>query len=247
MDLFFQDEWQGDVFWYDTDPVNRSAFVPYTRRPEAGREMRQESSSRGGRPTNMNKRMLEFMGRSLSVNIETQEPDSKRCNRHKMSERLRRERERNGYLALHSLLPLGTKKDKSSIVQMAAKRIQELETCKRIMERRNGEIEEKLTANGIVNVESTKVRIEVANPSSGMDPMVDILKCLKSLGAKTRSVQSQISDQQLTAVMDIETEIEAAEIENAVKRTLARSSIFHAVSCTVGQKKKKTREVDPVS
>jgi hypothetical protein len=26
-----------------------------------------------------------------------------------MSERLRRERERHGYLALHSLLPLGTK------------------------------------------------------------------------------------------------------------------------------------------
>ena len=90
---------------------------------------------------------------------------------------------------------------------MAAKRIQELETYKRIMVRRNGEIEEKLTANGIVNVESTKVRIEVANPTSGMDPMVDILKCLKSLGAKTRSVQSQISDQQLTAVMDIETEV----------------------------------------
>ena len=75
------------------------------------------------------------------------------------------------------------------------------------MVRRNGEIEEKLTANGIVNVESTKVRIEVANPTSGMDPMVDILKCLKSLGAKIKSVQSQISDQQLTAVMDIETEV----------------------------------------
>ncbi|KAB5537606.1 hypothetical protein DKX38_015139 [Salix brachista] len=222
MDRFFQDEWQGDGFWYDIDPVNRSAFVPYLRRPEAGSEIREESSSRGGHPSNMNKRMVEFMRRSLSVDIETQKPDSKRCNRHMMSERLRRERERNGYLALHSLLPLGTKKDKSSIIQMAAKRIQELETYKRIMVRRNGEIEERLTESGIVDVESTKVRIEVANPSSGMDPMVDILKCLKSLGAKTRSVQSQISDQQLTAVMDIETEIEAAEIENAVKRTLAR-------------------------
>ncbi|KAI5573246.1 hypothetical protein POPTR_010G077000v4 [Populus trichocarpa] len=218
MDGFFQDEWQGDGFWNEIGPVNQGAFVPYIRRAGAG----SESSSMGAHPTNMNKRMVEFMRRSFPVNIGAQEPGSERCNRHMMSERLRRERERHGYLALHSLLPLGTKKDKNSIMQMAAKRIQELETYKRILERRNGEIEEKLAGSGIVNVESTKIRIEVANPTSGVDPMVDVLKCLKSLGAKTRSIQSQISDQQLVAVMDIETEIEAAEIENAVKRTLAR-------------------------
>lgn len=105
------------------------------------------------------------------------------------------------------LCDLDLQKDKNSIMQMAEKRIQELETYKRILERRNGEIEEKLAGSGIVNVESTKIRIEVANPTSGVDPMVDVLKCLKSLGAKTRSIQSQISDQQLVAVMDIETEV----------------------------------------
>uniref|UniRef100_A0A2K1ZI81 BHLH domain-containing protein n=2 Tax=Populus trichocarpa TaxID=3694 RepID=A0A2K1ZI81_POPTR len=222
MDHFFQQQFlQGDVFCYANGPVNQSAFVPYICRPWGGSEVGVGSSSIGVYPTNMNRRMIEFMRRSFTVKIETQEPDSKRCYRHKMSERLRRQRERNGYLALHSLLPHDTKKDKNSIMLMAAKKIQELEMYKEMLKRRNDEIEERLAASGIRNVESTKIRIEVANPTSGVDPMIDVLKCLKSLGTKTRSIQSQFSDQELVAVMEIETKIEAAEIENAVKRTLA--------------------------
>ncbi|CAK7327189.1 unnamed protein product [Dovyalis caffra] len=223
MDHFFQEELQGDVIWCEIfGPVNRSAFVPYVSRHGVGSEISVERSSEGAHPTNMNKRRIEFMRKSCPVTIGTQEPDSKRCYRHMMSERVRRERERNGYLALHSLLPLGTKKDKNSIMQMAANRIQELKTYKEMLERRNDEIEERLAASGIGNVETAKIRIQVANPTSGVDPLVDVLKCLKSLGSKTRSIRSQFSDQQLVAAMDIETEIEAAEIENAVKRALAR-------------------------
>jgi hypothetical protein len=90
---------------------------------------------------------------------------------------------------------------------MAAKKIQELEMYKEMLKRRNDEIEERLAASGITNVESTKIRIEVANPTSGVDPMIDVLKCLKSLGTKTRSIQSQFSDQELVAVMEIETKV----------------------------------------
>nr|TKR83754.1 basic helix-loop-helix family protein [Populus alba] len=222
MDHFFQQQLlQGDVFCYENGPVNQSAFVPYICRPWGGREVGVGSSSMEVHPTNMSRRMIEFMRRSFTVKIETQEPDSKRCYRHKMSERLRRQRERNGYLALHSLLPHDTKKDKNSIMLMAAKKIQELEMYKEMLKGRNDEIEERLAASGIRNVESTKIRIKVVNPTSGVDPMIDVLKCLKSLGTKTRSIQSQFSNQELVAVMEIESEIEAAEIENAVKRTLA--------------------------
>lgn len=102
---------------------------------------------------------------------------------------------------------LDLQKDKNSIMLMAAKKIQELEMYKEMLKRRNDEIEERLAASGIRNVESTKIRIEVANPTSGVDPMIDVLKCLKSLGTKTRSIQSQFSDQELVAVMEIETKV----------------------------------------
>ncbi|KAJ6912049.1 hypothetical protein NC652_022358 [Populus alba x Populus x berolinensis] len=208
MDHFFQQQLlQGDVFCYENGPVNQSAFVPYICRPWGGREVGLGSSSMEVHPTNMSRRMIEFMRRSFTVKIETQEPDSKRCYRHKMSERLRRQRERNGYLALHSLLPHDTKKDKNSIMLMAAKKIQELEMYKEMLKGRNDEIEERLAASGIRNVESTKIRIKVANPTSGVDPMIDVLKCLKSLGTKTRSIQSQFSNQELVAVMEIESEV----------------------------------------
>ncbi|KAJ6912050.1 hypothetical protein NC652_022358 [Populus alba x Populus x berolinensis] len=208
MDHFFQQQLlQGDVFCYENGPVNQSAFVPYICRPWGGREVGLGSSSMEVHPTNMSRRMIEFMRRSFTVKIETQEPDSKRCYRHKMSERLRRQRERNGYLALHSLLPHDTKKDKNSIMLMAAKKIQELEMYKEMLKGRNDEIEERLAASGIRNVESTKIRIKVANPTSGVDPMIDVLKCLKSLGTKTRSIQSQFSNQELVAVMEIESEM----------------------------------------
>ncbi|KAJ6321650.1 hypothetical protein OIU77_011677 [Salix suchowensis] len=225
MDHFFQQQLlQGDVFCYENFPVNQSAFVPYICRPwGTGSEVGVGSSSMEVHPTNMNKRMIELLKRSFTVRTETQEPDSKRCYQHMMSERLRRQKERNGYLALHSVLPHDTKKDKNSIMLMAAKQIQELEMYKEMLKIRNDEIEERLEASGIGNVESTQIRIEVANPTSRVDPMIDVLKCLKNLGSKTRSIRSQFSDKELVAVMEIETKIEAAEIENAVKRTLARN------------------------
>ncbi|KAJ6725922.1 TRANSCRIPTION FACTOR BHLH92 [Salix purpurea] len=215
MDHFFQQQLlQDDVFCYENCPVNQSAFVPYICRPwGTGSEVGVGSSSMEVHPTNMNKRMIELVKRSFTVRIETQEPDSKRCYQHMMSERLRRQKERNGYLALHSVLPHDTKKDKNSIILMAAKQIQELEMYKEMLKIRNDEIEERLAASAIGNVESTQIRIEVPNPTSRVDPMIDVLKCLKNLGSKTRSIRSQFSDKELVAVMEIETKLQPISLD----------------------------------
>lgn len=97
--------------------------------------------------------------------------------------------------------------DKNSITQMAAKRIQELKRYKDRLDRENWELEARLGAMGRGNVDSTRIRIKVPNPTSGVDSMVEVLKCLKSLGLKTTSIQSTFSDQEFQAVLDIETEV----------------------------------------
>lgn len=107
MDLFFQELQSDDAFWYDLIPLNQSAFLPYTSTPT--REIPATCSFNGSNSTNMNKRMIGFMGRSWPLRIETEESDSARCYRRKISERMRREKEKNGYLALHAMLPLGTR------------------------------------------------------------------------------------------------------------------------------------------
>ncbi|KAG8658640.1 hypothetical protein MANES_03G169100v8 [Manihot esculenta] len=200
MDLFFQELQSEDAFWYDLVPLNQSAFLPYTSTPT--REIPATCSFNGSNSTNMNKRMIGFMGRSWPVRIETEESDSARCYRRKISERMRREKEKNGYLALHAMLPLGTRNDKNSIMQMAAKRIDELKRYKEVLERRNYELEEK---GG--NARSRKIEFKVRNPTSGIDYMVEVLKCLNSLGSKLISIKSRYSDEELVAVMDIETQM----------------------------------------
>ena len=108
MDHFFEEEQylQDDIFWYDVGPLlNQSAFRPYTSIP--GSEI---SINNGSNSSNMNKKMIEFLRRSFPVRTtESQESESTRCYRRKMSERVRRENEKKGYLALHSVLSHGTK------------------------------------------------------------------------------------------------------------------------------------------
>ncbi|OAY55642.1 transcription factor bHLH92 [Manihot esculenta] len=221
MDLFFQELQSEDAFWYDLVPLNQSAFLPYTSTPT--REIPATCSFNGSNSTNMNKRMIGFMGRSWPVRIETEESDSARCYRRKISERMRREKEKNGYLALHAMLPLGTRNDKNSIMQMAAKRIDELKRYKEVLERRNYELEEK---GG--NARSRKIEFKVRNPTSGIDYMVEVLKCLNSLGSKLISIKSRYSDEELVAVMDIETQISDAEMGKAVQTTLQNVQRKHS-------------------
>jgi hypothetical protein len=113
MDLFFPQDFQGDIFWHEayiaSSPVSQSAFAAYTEKPrtEFG------SGSTGGDDrrnyANVNKRMMEFLRRSWHPRVETEEPEKERCFRHMMNERVRRERQKQSYMTLHSMLPFGTK------------------------------------------------------------------------------------------------------------------------------------------
>ncbi|XP_037496667.1 transcription factor bHLH92 isoform X2 [Jatropha curcas] len=213
MDQFSEEDFLGDVFWSEIETLNQSSFLPYTSTPINQIWVNYNSSNNGSNSTNLNKRMIEFMKKSsCPIRIETQESESERFHRRKMCERYRREKEKKEYSALHSMLPLGTK--------MAAKRIQELSGYKEALQRRNHELEVKLAAIGIGNVRSTKIKFKVANPVSGADYIMEVLKCLNSLGSKIRTIQSTFSHQELVAVMDIETEISDADVRKEVQRTL---------------------------
>lgn len=112
MDEFFQlYNSPGSILWFEEALlVDQSAFVRYTNQPFEG--LAPKSSWNGSNHRiNINKRMIEFMKRSwvAPVLIETVEPDEDRSHKHKMDERMRREKHKQGYLALHKLLPPGTK------------------------------------------------------------------------------------------------------------------------------------------
>ncbi|GAV69606.1 HLH domain-containing protein [Cephalotus follicularis] len=223
MEHFFQEAFQGDdvpIFWYETVPVNQnSAFVPYTSTPinQVGLKNPCNVFNTG----NMNKRMVKFLRRSWpAVRTETGETKRERSIRHMVNERMRREKLRNSYSALHSVLPPGTKTDKKSIVQVAAKMIEELWRYKEMLERRKKELSRNFAATNEEKVERTKIRVRVDNPVSGADSVLEVLKCLNNLGTNTISIQSKLSDHEFLALLDIETEIDGAEVEKFVQRRL---------------------------
>ncbi|KAK3190222.1 hypothetical protein Dsin_029783 [Dipteronia sinensis] len=211
MDHFFQEQLHGDIFWY-TPPVNQSAFVPF--------ESQSENNVKDAcNPRNSNKRMIEFLMKNWCAAVRTQEPDRVRCQRHMFNERMRRGKEKQNYMALHSLLPHRTKSDKNTIIQMAAKSILELQCNKKELERRNYELVEAKTGMDVGG--GTKIiRVNIDNPISGIDSMVAVFKCLKKMGSRTRRIQSQFSHQKLSSVIDVETQIGGGEVENAVQETL---------------------------
>ncbi|KAF5752359.1 transcription factor bHLH92 [Tripterygium wilfordii] len=220
MDWFSEDKF----LWSELFPVIQTAFVPYTATPTTT-----ETAVVKGH--NMNKRMIDFMRRRTSNPtppariIETPESERERGLRHMMSERTRRNREKEGYLALHSMLPPGTKNCKKGIVDMAEKSIRELQNYKEALERKNNELETKL-ATIEENRGGSKVRLSVPNPTSAVDSLLEVLKCLKSLGFKIRNIQSKLHDQELVIVVDIETEIGAAEVKTRILKDAARKKLL---------------------
>lgn len=117
MDEFFAEQFHGDgdSFWfkYEAVPVKQSAFVPYENRPRI--EFESRNANDGPNSQNTNKKMMEFLRRIWSATMEDRVPNSERCHRHKINERMRREKEKQHYLALHSMLPPGTKVTKNVI------------------------------------------------------------------------------------------------------------------------------------
>ncbi|KAL9410765.1 hypothetical protein AB3S75_044525 [Citrus x aurantiifolia] len=96
--------------------------------------------------------------------------------------------------------------------------IRKLRCCKQELERKNYELESNL---GLKNG-GTKIRVNVDYPTSGVDSMREVLKCLKDLGSSTRSIQAEFSDQKLKAVLDIETQMGAGAVEKDVQRALQK-------------------------
>ncbi|GMY27244.1 transcription factor bHLH92 [Fagus crenata] len=221
MDMFFPQELQSDFIWFEAfeaPQVNQSAFVPFSNTPRS--EIGIENSGNLKKYENMNKKMIEFLRKSWKPRIENQEYEKERGFRHMMNERMRRERQKQSYMSLYSMLPFGTKSDKNSIVQMAAKKIEELQKCREELQRRNFEIEKNLVAMEGKRVGGAKIKLKVANPTSGVDSMVEVLRCLKCLGLNTRTIRSSFTAQEFSAELEIETEIEAAEVEKAIQKAL---------------------------
>ena len=100
------------------------------------------------------------------------------------------------------LTSLCVQSDKNSIIQMAAKKIEEMQTRREELQRRKLEVEANLVAEG-----GAKIRVRVANPASGIDSMVEVLKCLKSLGLKTTTIRSNFSAHEFSAELQIDTQV----------------------------------------
>ncbi|PSS15973.1 Transcription factor bHLH92 like [Actinidia chinensis var. chinensis] len=216
MEEFFHYDSPEHFFWVKEEifpAKNRSAFERYEDRGKGW-----VAKSING---SMNKRMIEFLRRNWNSLARTTER-RERGYQHMINERMRREKQKQSYSALHSLLPPGTKSDKNSIVKLAAKKVEELSAYKEKLERENTEIEAILAARREIKrmIEGAKIRLSVANPSSGIVSMVEVLKYLKKMGATTTSIQSKFSAQELSAVFEIGPEMEAAEVEKAVQKTL---------------------------
>ncbi|GLT78668.1 hypothetical protein SLA2020_501960 [Shorea laevis] len=218
----------GDVFYYDDPPPpepatvpNQSAFVPYGNIPR--NELGSGETGKTSNSGNMNNRMIEFWRRKSAELLKNRETEKQRGFQHMMSERIRRENQKTSYSALHSILPLGTKKDKNSILQTATKRIQELRAQRLELERRNRELEVKLVAVKGKDSGGMRIRARIDDPTSRIDSMLEVLGCLKKMNTKIRSIQSNFTDRELVAVVEIESQegVGADEdVEKAVQRTL---------------------------
>lgn len=102
--------------------------------------------------------------------------------------------------------------DKNSIITTAAKKVEELRRFKEELERQNSEIERVLGARKSEEmVEQAKIMVRVAYPSSGVDSMLEALKCLKQTSSKTTAFRSKFSAQEFSAVLGIETKVRYME------------------------------------
>ncbi|KAK8684670.1 hypothetical protein V6N13_040686 [Hibiscus sabdariffa] len=91
--------------------------------------------------------------------------------------------------SLHYLVPLLIEIDGFKWQNDKNSRVRELEWLKKDLERRNRELQENLGENCR---EENKIRVKIENPKSGIDSMLEALKCLKALDSKPRMIQSTI-------------------------------------------------------
>ncbi|GAA0144260.1 basic helix-loop-helix transcription factor [Lithospermum erythrorhizon] len=231
MDHFFEYDPEEAMLWLAEalSEVNQSAFVGYKQQPI---NLVAENIGNVTRNLNINKRMIEFLKRSWTPPVNN---ENERVFKHMINERMRRDKQKQNYQALHKLLPLGTKSDKNSIIQMAIRRIEELQKYKNEFRKQNNGLEMKLLqikkTNNNVPIFTTKgssrelerahITVNVVSPSSGIDSMLESLKCLKNTNdTKAIAIQSSFSPHKFSARLEIETKVGAAEVEREVNTTL---------------------------
>ncbi|KAL8048080.1 hypothetical protein ABFX02_07G040800 [Erythranthe guttata] len=205
------------ISWFGDAPMVdiQSAFHAYTEKPFRGLSHNHR---------NINKRMMEFLKKTYlppAGEIERYRVKD-RSHKHKISERMRREKLNQNYLAIHKFLPLATKSDKKSILEMAVKEIEEMKRCKEVLEGQNREMRKILgvTEKAREEVEKAEIKLRVAYPASGVDSLLEVLKCLKETGSNATSIVSNFSDHEFSAALVVETKIRAADVEKAVQRSL---------------------------
>ncbi|XP_027367396.1 transcription factor bHLH92 [Abrus precatorius] len=248
MDRFFPEKLLGEIFWDESllatnqsDFLQNSQFVkdqPFLRSTQSAfvqyRELPIINSPKWSNSQTMSKRMIAFLRKSLTAESNTgAEHERERCFRHMINERMRRQRQRQCCLALHALLPHGTKTDNNSVIQMAAKEIIRLQGCREELQRKNVVLEANLEDVKSNRVEGSKVQfLRVPYPTSGIDSMIETLKCLKYRGVDTRSIKSTFSPHELFAALETETKVADAEVERAIWSTLDElewSFLSHAI------------------
>ncbi|XP_017221683.2 transcription factor bHLH92 [Daucus carota subsp. sativus] len=205
------------MFW-----AQPSAFVSYTQH-KLDNTPAFESNN-----TNIKKRMREFL---ISTTVSTSSAqrnevlEETRSRQHVLKERMRREEQRHNYMRLHSMLPSRTKTDKLSITVTAAREVEGLKKRREELKRHNSEMNKMLRAREGSSdqgseMEEAKIRINVEHPSSGIDSMLEVLKCLKQTDSSTRLVQSQFLPQQFSAVLGVETKVKIILIQNHLHKKI---------------------------
>lgn len=94
--------------------------------------------------------------------------------------------------------------DKNSIVQMAAQQLQQLQGVKEDLERQHEELRTRVEEEerGL-----SKVKIRVANPSSPIDSIVEVLKCLTRMNLRAKVIGSEFTDGEFSAMFEIESKV----------------------------------------
>lgn len=87
---------------------------------------------------------------------------------------------------------------------MTAMNIQQLKRYEEELRKKNMELEALLEENEKERVKWTKIRLKVANPTSGIDSMLEVLKRLQHLGLKARNIRSNFSLEEFSAELEIE-------------------------------------------
>lgn len=106
--------------------------------------------------------------------------------------------------------------DKISITTAATSEIIKTRRVLEELRKRNKELKEKVESKG----KSSKLRIKVRNPTSGIDSMAEVLHCLKDLCSDIINMRSHISDQEFTAELEISTQVALHRILHMNKLTM---------------------------